>query len=139
MTTGYNPAIKRNRVVLTLAVLAGSLLPMAVVSRVAALDATNFQIRSAADLVALCSAQSASSEYVAAIHFCHGFVAGAYQYYATLETAAPAEKFVCAPSPPPTRNQVVTGYVIWARANPEAMRSAAIDSLFRYLSATYPC
>ena len=109
------------------------------VSTASALDATNFQVRTTADLVALCGADPASSEYVAAIHFCHGFAAGAYQYYAAVEAATPTAKFVCAPTPPPTRNQVVAGYVIWARAHPDVMGSAAVDSIFRYLGTTYPC
>lgn len=46
-----------------------------------AADADNFRVNSTGDLLALCSADPAAPNYSAAIHFCHGFASGAYQYY----------------------------------------------------------
>jgi hypothetical protein len=31
------------------------------------------------------------------------------------------------------------GFVTWANANPQFMKDAAVDTLFRYLAEAYPC
>ena len=102
-------------------------------------DAGNFQVRTTSDLIALCSASPSSPNYVAAIHFCHGFAAGAYHYYSSVEAAYPTAKFICPPNPPPTRNQAIAGYLTWVRSNPNVLSERAVDSMFRYLGTTYPC
>jgi hypothetical protein len=99
----------------------------------------NFTVRTTADFVALCDTQPNGDNYVAAIHFCQGFAAGAYQYYAALAQRDANERFVCPPDPPPSRNQAIAGFLAWAHANPDAMTAPAVDSLFRYLGQTYPC
>jgi Rap1a immunity proteins len=102
-----------------------------------AADPDNFRVRATEDLVKLCSADPADPNYVAAIHFCHGFGSGAYQYYESVTT--PSERFVCLPNPPPTRSEAIAGFVTWARANPQYMAERPADSIFRYLSSRYPC
>lgn len=99
----------------------------------------HFMIRTTADLVALCETQPGQENYVAAIHFCEGFASGAYQYYLAIAHHSPTSRYVCPPDPPPTRDQAVAGFVSWARANSSAMSEPAVESLFRYLSTTYPC
>jgi hypothetical protein len=99
----------------------------------------NFQVRTAADLVDLCDTDPASEHYIAAIHFCQGFSIGAYQYYMAQATEDPSSRFVCIPNPPPTRNEAMAAFVNWARAHPEYMNDAPVDTLFRYLGQTYPC
>jgi hypothetical protein len=47
---------------------------------VRAAEPDDFRVRTAADLVSLCG-RSDDPNYVPAIHFCHGFGTGAYQYY----------------------------------------------------------
>jgi hypothetical protein len=99
----------------------------------------DFKVESTGDLVALCSVEEGSDNAVAAIHFCHGFASGAFRYYQSMADASPSAKYVCTPSPAPTRNQVIADYVGWARANPQVMSDPAVDSLFRYLGTKYPC
>lgn len=99
----------------------------------------NFQVRTATDLVDLCDTDPSSVHYIAAIHFCQGFGIGAYQYYAAQVTEDPSTRFVCIPNPPPTRNEAMAAFVGWARAHPEYMNDAPVDTLFRYLGQTYPC
>jgi Ssp1 endopeptidase immunity protein Rap1a len=99
----------------------------------------NFQVRTAADLVDLCDTDPSSVHYIAAIHFCQGFGIGAYQYYAAQVAEDPSTRFVCIPNPPPTRNEAMAAFVGWARAHPEYMNDAPVDTLFRHLSETYPC
>ena len=99
----------------------------------------NFSVRTAADLVALCSADPASDTYVAAIHFCQGFGVGAYQYYLAQTAEDPSSQYVCLPNPPPTRNEAMAAFVAWANAHPEYMDNSPVDAIFRYLGETYPC
>jgi hypothetical protein len=106
---------------------------------VAAATPDSFRIRSAQDLVALCSADPAEANYVAAIHFCHGFAVGAFQYYENLAAASPSYRFVCVPKPPPSRSQAIASFVAWAQGNPQYMTEPAIDAVFRHLGQTYPC
>ncbi|MGH6950829.1 MAG: Rap1a/Tai family immunity protein [Vitreimonas sp.] len=99
----------------------------------------HFMVRTTSDLVALCETQPGQENYVAAIHFCEGYASGAYQYYLAIAHHSPTSRYVCPPDPPPSRDQAITGFVGWARANPSAMSEPAVESLFRYLSATHPC
>lgn len=102
-------------------------------------DADEFRVESTGDFVALCAADPKAANYVAAIHFCHGFISGAYRYYQSASAAAPATAYVCTPNPPPSRNEVIASFVTWARADQTAMKAPAVDSIFRYLGTKYPC
>lgn len=102
-------------------------------------SADNFRINNTSDFVDLCSADPGSSLYTAAIHFCHGFAAGAYRYYEAYAAANPNGRFVCLPDPPPTRSQAIEGFLVWVKARPQYLASPAIDVMFRYLVETYPC
>ena len=99
----------------------------------------NFMIRTTADLVALCEAQPGQDNYVAAIHFCEGFASGAYQYYLAVAQHSPTARYVGPPDPAPSRDQAIAGFLAWTHANASAMSEPAVESLFRYLGATYPC
>ena len=107
-------------------------------SKAADVNPDDFHVRTTEDLVALCSVNPSDPNYVAAIHFCHGFATGAYQYYQSTITS-PGDRFVCPPDPPPTRSEAIAGFVAWANANPLHMADRPVDSIFRYLSLTYPC
>jgi hypothetical protein len=117
--------------------LAGAL--VAGVTPASAATIENFRMKTAADLVDLCSTDPASEHYIAAIHFCQGFGIGAYQYYVAQVTEDPSTRFVCVPNPPPTRNEAMAAFVSWATAHPQYMNDAPVDVLFRYLGETYPC
>jgi hypothetical protein len=124
-----------HRAVLALAV-AGAL---AIPGAARAVVPDDFQVRNTRDLVALCGEVPGSELYVAAINFCHGFGVGAFQYYLVLESSVPGHKFVCPPEPRPTRSSVVQGFVTWANEHPSYLDEPAVETLFRYLTATYPC
>ena len=99
----------------------------------------NFKDATTADYLALCSTAPGQDNYVAAVHFCEGFASGAYQYYLSLAAKDPAERFVCLPNPPPSRDKVKADFVAWAKANPSIQNDPPVDSIFRYLGQTYPC
>jgi hypothetical protein len=123
------------RALLFIAALAA--IPLAMSARAATTE--NFMVRTTADYVALCESTQGSENYVAAIHFCQGFASGAYQYYLALAQHQPSSRFVCAPDPAPSRNEVIANFLTWARAHQERLAEPAVESLFRYLGETYPC
>lgn len=97
----------------------------------------HFQVRTAADLVKACETPTSHPDYAAAIAFCHGFLAGAFQYYDA--TVAGADRFVCPQAPYPTRSKVMTDFVAWAKARPQVLQERSADALFRYLGEAFPC
>ena len=99
----------------------------------------DFRAQTAADLVVLCSAGPEEPNYVAAIHFCHGFAAGAYQYYQAIAAASPDQRYVCPPATPPTRTEAIAGFVEWIKSLPGEASKPPVEALFQYLGETYPC
>ncbi len=104
-----------------------------------AVDADKFAAAKTSDMVALCSANPDDANYIAAIHFCHGFASGAYQYYQAIAATSPANRFICLPDPPPTRSSAIADFVAWTQANPNSLNARPVDSMFRYLHGRYPC
>ncbi len=99
---------------------------------------SNFQVKTTSDLVRLCESKPTDATGVAALHFCHGFVTGAYQYY-QVAAAASGKRLVCVPTPPPSRNEAIAAFVTWTRQNPQPMSMPPIEGLFQYLAQRYPC
>src|SRR5215831_4675541 len=102
-----------------------------------AADSSNFQLRDAADLVRVCSVPADDPAYGSAMGFCHGILVGAFRYYESSVTGP--GRFVCAPTPTPTRSKVMSDFVTWAGTHSGNMKDPAIDTLFRYLAEAYPC
>jgi hypothetical protein len=99
-----------------------------------------FQARTTADLAALCGAGPQDPNRLAAVSVCHGFLIGAGQYHSAItRPGGRVAPVYCAPTPPPTLDQVTTGFVAWARANPQHANESAVDGLARFAAATYPC
>jgi hypothetical protein len=105
----------------------------------AAVSPNDFFVTTTADLVDLCSVGASDEMHTAAIHFCHGFVAGAYQFYVAERGVAGAPQLYCLPNPPPTRDQAISMFVAWARSNPQYMSDLPVNSLMRFATATWPC
>ena len=114
-----------------------ALAPFATTSRAANPD--NFQVRTTADLVALCSTDPSEADYPEAIAFCHGYAVGAYAYYSAGVAVDPSARYVCLPNPPPARSQAIVDFLGWIKTHPNETSAPAIDSVFRYLGEHYPC
>jgi len=118
---------------------AGGLLALAAAGA-QAVEPGDFEVRTAQDLVELCSAVPPDPNAVEAIHFCHGFGSGAWNYHEAVHTGPEADPdFVCLPDPAPTRTEALAGFVRWAEQNPQHLQEPAVDALFRYLTESYPC
>jgi hypothetical protein len=96
----------------------------------------DFTLQTTRDLVNVCSTPEDDPMRVAAIHFCEGYLVGAFQVYQ--KAIAPTTRLVCM-SQPPTRDQGVAMFVEWAKAHPQYMNDSAVDGLFRFLSEGWPC
>lgn len=75
----------------------------------------------------------------AAIHFCQGYVVGAYHYYLAERAGSNVPPLACLPNPPPTRDAAIAMFVDWARSNPQYMSELPVDSLMRFAVTTWPC
>lgn len=108
-------------------------------ARSRAVTQDSFHATTTADLVDLCSPAASDPMRVAAIHFCQGYFVGAAQYHQVASAATGAKPIACLPNPPPSRDEIVSMFVQWARANPQYMGERPINSLFRFAKATWPC
>lgn len=98
-----------------------------------------FQVRTTGDLVRLCEAVPNSTTGIAALHFCHGFTVGAYQYHQIVSAAENKRPLFCPPNPMPSRDEAVAGFIAWAQKNPGQMDTPPVEGMFRYLAQRYPC
>lgn len=103
-----------------------------------AVEAINFEIRNNADLVAVCSTPPNDPDYVAAIHFCHGFGVGFNRYHDALKEGKAFQPIYCLPEQR-TRNQILGEYVRYSQAHPEYDTSTVGDAMMKFLADTYPC
>jgi Rap1a immunity proteins len=124
--------MRRKSLVLALAVTLGPLLSEAVTR-------DNFLLRNTQDWVELCSVTDKDPLRDAAIGFCHGYGVGAFHYYLAQHAGPESKPFVCLPDPPPSRHEGLQMFLAWARQNPQTMSEPAVESLFKFLTAKWPC
>ena len=126
--------MKGKAMVVTLAVL----LPLPALA--GAVTEKDFEVKTTQNLIDLCTAPVGDPLYNQAINFCHGYLVGAYQYYAAAAAGPEGIKLVCFPEKnPPTRNQSIGMFVEWAKAHPQYMGEKPVDTEFRFLMETWPC
>lgn len=99
----------------------------------------DFNASTVQNLVNLCAAGENDPLREAAIHFCEGYLAGAYQYHVAVTSGPNARPIVCLPNPRPTRIEAIQKFIAWARANPQYINEPAIDGLFKFGTDTWPC
>jgi hypothetical protein len=105
----------------------------------AALSREDFVVKTTQDLIDLCTVADDDPMRLAGIGFCHGYLVGAYQYQQALTDGPKANPWVCPPSPPPSRVEAVKMFVAWCQAHPEHMGEVPVETLGRFLAATWPC
>ncbi len=99
----------------------------------------DFEVKTTRSLLNLCTVSADDARYKEALHFCHGFLVGAYQYYLATLAGPSAKPLVCPSDPPPTRNAAIAAFIVWAHAHPQYMNEAPVESEFRFLTETWPC
>ncbi|MEA2093359.1 MAG: Rap1a/Tai family immunity protein [Pseudomonadota bacterium] len=98
----------------------------------------DFDLRTAADLVDICTLDQSHPDHVAARAFCYGFFEGGAHYDNAISTSPTYNKIVCNP-PEATRTEAVEVFVTYVRANPQYASKAPIDTIFRALVVKWPC
>jgi hypothetical protein len=105
----------------------------------AAVTDEDFVLATTQNLVNLCSVSPSDPRAKEAIQMCEGYMLGAYHYYLATNSGKYDMRLVCMPNPTPTRDQVAAMFVQWAKANPQYMKEAPVDSEFRFMSSRWPC
>ena len=99
----------------------------------------NFLARDTQDIIELCSASPTDPLYKEAIHFCHGYLVGIYQYQHDFYSNPGFSPLVCPPDPKPSRNQTIANYVEWVKTHPEYLKERAVDTAMKFLTEKFPC
>jgi hypothetical protein len=104
----------------------------------AAVTEDNFQLRSATDLLTLCTADPTDRLMTAAANFCHGYALGVFQ---TLdeEQGGMRSKLFCITEPRPTRTQAIAAFVDWLKPKQDVQSMRPADAILAYLRDAYPC
>lgn len=98
----------------------------------------DFRLRTAADLVDVCTLETGHSDHAIALAFCYGFFEGGTHYDDAISGSEWYEDIVCNP-PEVTRTQAVNVFVQYLEANPQYGSEPPIDAIFRALVAKWPC
>jgi Rap1a immunity proteins len=105
----------------------------------AAVDEEDFKAKTTRNLINLCTATPEDSHYGEAIHFCQGYLVGAFHYHTSEVSNDPNKLLVCFPEPKPSRNESIDMFVAWALKHPEFMNEVPVDTEFRFLAEKFPC
>ncbi len=104
-----------------------------------AVTSEDFEVKTTRNLINLCTASPNDPMAREAIHFCHGYLVGAYQYHDAEASGTDARRMVCFPDPAPTRNKAIEMFVEWAKAHPQYMGERPVETEFRFLIGQWPC
>lgn len=96
-------------------------------------------LRNAGELARICAAEAKTivSQYYE-YGYCFGFATGALNYHRAI-TPPNAPALYCAPDPPPSFETLRGQYVGWVNSSPANQSMRAVDSIFAFLRATFPC
>lgn len=103
------------------------------------LTVEDFNVMTTEDLLDLCTVSPDNPLYAKAIHFCHGYLVGAYHYYAASTSGPNAQQLVCLPENRPSRNEAIEMFVEWAKERPQYAKDLPVETQFRFLTEKWPC
>jgi hypothetical protein len=103
------------------------------------LTETDFQVKTTADLIDLCTVSPDHPLYPHAVNFCHGYLVGAFHYYLASTAGPNSSPLVCFPESRPTRNEMVDMFVTWTKGHPEHWGELPVETEFRFLMEKWPC
>lgn len=104
----------------------------------ATVEDEDFKADTTEDLVELCTAGEDDPRKDEAVHFCHGYLVGAYDYHMAESSGPEVERLVCIPESV-TQNQAVAAFVRWANAHPEYKDELPVETFYRFMIGTWPC
>jgi hypothetical protein len=127
--------MKTSSVVLALGVALAPLTSWAVTDGYSLDD---YQLRTSADLLDICSLDSSDVHYWEARGFCLGYFTGGIHLHDALAASPDFPRIACAPAGT-TRDNVVEVFVAYAQAHPEHLNELPMDTVFRAVNAQWPC
>jgi hypothetical protein len=104
-----------------------------------AVTETDFEAKTTQHLLNLCTAASTDLRYREAIHFCHGYLVGAYHYPVAQTTGEGGKPLVCFRTPAPSRNEALRMFIARAQAHPQYLHEPPVETEFRFLTEHWPC
>lgn len=104
-----------------------------------AVEPVDFEVDTTRNLLNLCAAPPSDPLYREALHFCHGYLVGAYDYYKASGLGSGDKKLFCLPDPPPSRQEAIAMFVEWLKVHPQYWGEEAVDTEFRFLMEKWPC
>lgn len=104
-----------------------------------AVSEDDFKVKTTQNLLNLCAAPVDDPQYSHAIHFCQGYLLGAYHYHASEHNGVDGKPLVCFHDPKPTRNEAVAKVILWFQQHPEYMSELPVETEFRALIDLWPC
>jgi hypothetical protein len=96
-----------------------------------------FLLRTLGNLVEICRVGSARPHYLEAVGYCNGYGRSALDYHRAI-VPPDAPPLFCAPAgtePGTLRAR----FVAWADANPVRLSGPAVEGVFAFLAASFPC
>lgn len=99
----------------------------------------NFRIDEAADLAALCGANSEDPLYASAIQMCEGYLIGVHQMHTAIAAALGGGIYCLPAENPPTRDEAAAAFVAYVATNAEITHMKALDALLTWARHAYPC
>jgi hypothetical protein len=99
----------------------------------------DFKVKTTRDIVSLCTASAGDPHANAAVHFCHGFLIGAYAYHMASISGPEGKRMFCLPEPEPSRNDAIAMFLEWVKAHPQYMDQPPVETEFMFLIEKWPC
>jgi hypothetical protein len=112
--------------------------PLHAQDRSAGLKNSDFELRTAGQLLEICTANPKHPLYVSALAFCYGFLSGGQHYHDEVASVAPLGPIFC-PDGQKTRDELVDVFVTYLRANPQHAGDRPVDVLFQSYAERWPC
>jgi len=99
----------------------------------------DFEVQTTENILNLCTAAPDDPLYHQAVNFCHGFLVGAFHYYAAAGSGPGGLELVCLPESPPSRNDTIDMFIEWTKAHPQYWKEKSVETEFRFLMQKWPC
>lgn len=116
----------------------GGLAPMTLFAATDGYTVDDIKLKSAGNLVDICTVDTTNEAYPATLGFCYGFFEGAIRYHEAISGASSVRELVCVPDGT-TRKQAVEVFISYMQENPQYQAEGSIDAIFRALMARWPC
>lgn len=108
-------------------------------SATGAVTEQNFQLKTSADLLALCTPHEGEPNGMAAIHFCQGYITGLYQYNQAIGRVFRGINHCPPEGTDPSRNEGVSIFIAWAKKHPDQLSTFPFDGMLAALKEKWPC